>query len=112
MKTETVPVKDWFVEKTQQVEPSKFTAFGVELSSRYGRVSELIEMLQVAYEFASCRLEQFVKGVYCDSKTGCFFFQLDPSLVKGSESEKALFAIARRRFAHFDWDGDEIFADQ
>jgi hypothetical protein len=42
------PVQDYFGEKSQQVEPSCLTVFGIPISSRYGEAGELIELMRFA----------------------------------------------------------------
>lgn len=59
---------DFFAEKTQQVDPHSFTSFGIEIISRYGNASEIIEMIKFTKHLASQGVGHYVKQVYFDSK--------------------------------------------
>ena len=41
-------MKEFFGEKSQQIEPSALEAFGVMIHSRYGQAYELIELMSFA----------------------------------------------------------------
>ncbi|WP_027823487.1 hypothetical protein [Laribacter hongkongensis] len=71
-----VAQKNWFEDKCQQVSPCVLVAFGIEVSSRYGKSCELVKMLWFASELAINGLEQLVEKVEFDSKTGSVFITL------------------------------------
>lgn len=60
---------DFFAEKTQQVHPHSFTSFGIEVISRYGKASEIVEMIKFTEHLASQDVGHYVKQVDFDSKS-------------------------------------------
>ena len=100
-----------FSDKAHQIQPSQFSAFGIEIGSRYGKCYEIIQMLQFAQAAAGASVAHYVKGVDYDSKASICAFVLDDAVVKGAEVERALFAIAKATISHFYWFDDEVFDD-
>src|SRR5262245_30071848 len=94
---------DYFGEKSQQVEPSVMTAFGIEISSRYGRANELTELLRFAEQVALENVAQFVKAAAYDSKAGFCTFELDPKVKKGSPIAATILGVAKAKVGHFLW---------
>jgi len=72
-------MKQYFGEKSQQVDPSAFTAFGIEMESRYGFVDEIIEMMRFAELAARSNVAHYVKRVFYNSKMNDCAIELDPS---------------------------------
>lgn len=74
-KTESVcinGIKDfagWFSEKGSQIEPSCMVAFGINIQSRYGKVSEIAEMMQFAKRAAEFGVASYIDSVFFDSKS-------------------------------------------
>jgi hypothetical protein len=58
----------WFSEKGTQVELDSLVAFGIPISSRYGKVWELMEMLAFTQVAASTGVAGYITNVYYDSK--------------------------------------------
>lgn len=100
-----------FSDKAQQVIPAGFEAFGISISSRYGKCGELIELLQLAQAAALSAVAQYVHEVDYDSKASICSFKLDAGVVFGSEVERTLYAIAKKTVSHFFWFDDEHFDD-
>lgn len=94
-----------FAEKGRQVDPSSLTAFGIALSSRYGKADEIVEMLTFAQEAAAACVAHYVKAVFYDSKACCCVFELDERVRVGTDVEVALLAVAQRTISQFDWFG-------
>jgi hypothetical protein len=100
-----------FSDKAHQIKPSSFEAFGITISSRYGKCGEIVELLQFAEAAALSSVAKYVLEVDYDSKASICAFKLDPTVVVGSEVERALFAIANETVSHFFWFDDEYFDD-
>ena len=98
-----------FSEKAKQVTPSGFVAFGIDIDSRYGKCGEIIELLQFAQAAAAASVAHYVKEAFYDSKASICSFELESSVVRGSEIEAALLNIARKAVRHFMWFDEEIF---
>lgn len=98
-----------FSDKGHQVSPDTIEAFGISLSSRYGKCGEMIEMLQFAQGAAVGAVAHYVKEVSYDSKASICAFELDLSVTEGSEIERELFDIARKTISHFFWFDSEHF---
>ena len=88
----------WFGEKGTQLEPADLVAFGIPLSSRYGNVSEMIEMLLFAQLVATAGVAWAVASVFYDSKAclctvelhACAERQLDVQAIIGECGDMAL----------------------
>ncbi len=93
----------WFEEKSSQVSPSSVLAFGITLSSRYGHVDELIEMMEFAKLCAVKKVENYVKSVFYNSKSGQCSFELDPSVQQGDSVAEILYGVALETIGYFDW---------
>ncbi len=98
-----------FSDKGHQVSPAAFEAFGIGLDSRYGKCEEIVQMLRFAQAAAAAAAAHYVKEITYDSKASICAFELDESVVEGSEIERELFAIAQRTISHFFWFNDEHF---
>jgi hypothetical protein len=100
-----------FSDKGHQVSPVTIEAFGISLSSRYGKCGEMIEMLQFAQVAAVGAVAHYVKEVGYDSKESICAFEFDESVTEGSEIERELFGIAKKTISHFFWFDSEHFDD-
>ncbi len=100
-----------FSDKGHQVSPATLDAFGIDISSRYGKCGEIIEMLRFAQAAATAAVAHYVKEIAYDSKASICAFELDESVLEGSEIERELFAIAKATITHFFWFNDEHFDD-
>ena len=98
-------MKDYFGEKSQQIEPSVLDAFGVTISSRYGQSNELIEMMQFAEIIALKKVSHFVRGVAYDSKAYNCSIELDPSILEGDPVAEIILEAATETIGQFDWFG-------
>jgi hypothetical protein len=95
----------YFGEKSRQVEPGDMTAFGIEISSRYGQVQELLEMLRFAELAALKKVSHYVKRAFYDSKANTCWLELDPSVQDGDAVATAIFEAATAALGVFDWFG-------
>ncbi len=98
-----------FDEKARQVSPSSFVAFGIQVESRYGKCSELAELLAFAQAAALASVAHCVNEAFYDSKASICSFELEESVREGSEVEATLLGIAHRTVRHLAWFGDEHF---
>jgi len=93
--------KNWFGEKTHQVECSS-TAFGVEISSRHGKFDEIQEMMNFAELLAEFGVEPMVKSVLYDSPTSLAIVELDTSAYRyWCQMEPLLEYLASRSLSQF-----------
>lgn len=93
---------DYFGEKTHQVIPESLIAFGMDISSRYGKAQELIQMIQFAQEACKQGVSNYVKSVFYDSKAGICTFELDPAVKAGDRVAEALWRAAKKTISQFD----------
>jgi len=98
-------MKDWFAEKTQQLNPSEVIAFGVTLSSRHGKVYEMMEMLKFAELIAQDKIAHCVEELSYDSKACVCTFVLAASVKKGDVVANKLFETAKKAISQFEWFG-------
>ena len=98
-------MENWFAEKQQQVEPSAFNAFGIEVDSRYSQADEIIELIAFARTCAEKRLAHFVKRAFYDSKANVCSFELDPAVREGDTVADAILESAFETIGQFDWFG-------
>lgn len=92
-----------FSEKGQEISISKFTVFGIEISSRYGKANEIVEMINFARLAAINCCSHYVKSIFYDSKSCCCTIELCDSIFCGNEIEKTLFLIAEKTIHLFEW---------
>jgi hypothetical protein len=98
-------VTDYFAEKAQQVEPSGMGAFGVTISSRYGKADELIELMRFSEHLAGRKVAHYVKSAFYDSKAYICTIELDPSVHEGDAVAAAIYEAASETIGQFDWFG-------
>lgn len=98
---ETPLARDYFDEKSCQVEPFTLVAFGITICSRYGKADEIIEMLACCRRLAEGSLSQYVKELFYDSKgCTCRIICID-SIVPDTPIANAIHSIAEQSFAQF-----------
>ncbi len=100
---------EFFEEKSQQVSPSSLVAFGIEISSRYGKANELIELINFSRLAAQSEVAHYVKSVFYDSKADICAFELVDSVKAGDPVAILLKQAALEAVAQFYWFG---FAEQ
>lgn len=67
---------DFFAEKAQQITDGETTAFGIPVCTRYGKVSEMVEMLNFCKLTALKDLHVLVKEVFYDSQASLCTIEL------------------------------------
>jgi hypothetical protein len=98
-------MKQFFGEKSQQIEPPVLEAFGIEIHSRYGQASELIELMNFARLVAEKKAAHYVKRAFYDSKAYLCTLELDPSVQEGDAVAAAILEAATEHIGQFDWFG-------
>jgi len=94
-----------FGEKTRQISPSRMEAFGITISSRYGRFYELLELLLFAEAAAEAAVGHYVREAVYDSPSNTCMFELDRSVVLGSEIEKEIHSCVHNFVRQYLWFG-------
>lgn len=97
----------WFKDKKRQVVPSSITAFGIHLDSRYGKASELMQMLHFSQTLAGVGLAEVVERVEYDSKAAICSFDFSPDFSAEDPRADEVLDVALATLSHFDWFGDE-----
>lgn len=98
-------MNEWFGEKSMQLDINGLTAFGIEVSTRYGDASELVEMIEFAEALAKGRLEKYVKSVFYDSKADICNIELTDNRLRGTPIDDAMLDAAKRTLSQFTWHG-------
>ncbi len=96
-------MSNWFDSKNQ-LSVGSLTAFGISISSRYSRATEMIEMLQFCQGLAVEGLEGAVGEVFYDSKSDICNFVLNFD-DRYSDLEKAILEVAKKTVSQFEWHG-------
>jgi hypothetical protein len=91
----------FFDEKSIQVEPSSLTAFGVDINSRYGKASELCEMLQFMQDIALNGAGHYIKSIFYDSKAALCFIEVHEDLVEQDDALTVIYDIAKKYICPF-----------
>jgi hypothetical protein len=99
-------MSDYFSEKAHQVLPDTVTAFDIEISSRYGKAWELVELLNFAQLAAEKGVAQYVKKVFYNSQCSLCSFELDSRVSEGDSVAEAIFEAATETITSFDWFGE------
>ena len=103
-----VSMTDYFSEKATQVDPSTLIAFGIEVDSRYGRASELIELINFAEACAQKNVAHYVKRAFYDSKACMCSFEIGSDVAEGDLVATAIFEAARQYIGQFMWFDDVV----
>ena len=96
---------DYFDEKAHQVSPEAVNAFGINLQTRYGKASELVEMLNFAKLAALANLHTLVKELFYDSKSCLCTIELEDETQWLSNEGLQLRTCATESIRQFQWDG-------
>ena len=97
---------DYFAEKAEQVKPDNLVAFGIPISSRYGKADELIEMLSFCQLVAEDNIAHSVKELFYDSKANICSITLVDSVASGDRIATQAHIDAKksiRQFMLFDY---------
>jgi hypothetical protein len=95
-------MKEFFGEKSHQIEPSALEAFGVTIDSRYGQARELIELMNFTKLLAEKKLAHYVKLAFYDSKACMCTLELDPSVQQGDAVADTILEAATETIGQFD----------
>ncbi len=96
---------DYFGEKTHQVSADSLTAFGINLMTRYGKASELVEMINFAKLAAQHGLHTLVKEIFYDSQASLCTIELFDEGLWICEEGATLRECAAKSIRQFQWDG-------
>lgn len=99
--------KKWFDEKNSQVSLGKFEAFGVSVWSRYGKATEIMEMLGFVRDVAWEGLEGVLEEVFYDSKACICTFEFAPDFDLKDHRAETVFLCAKKHISQFLW-GDYV----
>lgn len=105
----TVLVAKSFEEKGHQISCGTIDAFGIELTTRYNKCEEMIQMLRFAQDAAACGGATFVKSLFYDSKASCCFFEFYQKI--DTDASEILLDVAKGTISQFDWDGIIYFGN-
>lgn len=95
-------MSEYFGEKAQQINPFGLTAFGIQISSRYGKAKEIIQMLNFAERATEMGIEKAVKKVFYDTPACICFFTLSPFVQKDDAIGIKIFAAAKETIMQFE----------
>lgn len=93
----------YFAEKAEQMNTQSITAFGIDLSSRYSKASEMAEMLSFACKIADAGLHPLIKEVHYDSKSMICSFTFLNDVAPYGEAEKRINEIASETIRQYEW---------
>ena len=96
-------MKEFFGEKSHQIQPSALEAFGVTIHSRYGQAHELIELMNFTKLLAEKKVAHYVKRAFYDSKACLCTLELDPSVQQGDAVADTILEAATETIGQFDW---------
>ena len=94
-------MNEYFGEKSQQISPCGLTAFGIQLSSRYGKTKEMVQMINFAELAAKMGIEKAVKEVFYDSPACICSFTLSPFVQKDDAIGSKIHAAAKETIMQF-----------
>ena len=66
----------WSEEKATTVDPPSITAYGITISSRWGKASEIERLIRIARAIADARADEMVESIFLDSNYCSFTFVL------------------------------------
>jgi hypothetical protein len=93
----------WAQDKVRQLDTDTLTAFGIRLSSRHAKASEMIELISFALEAAHHNVNMFVREAFYDSGSSCCEFTLLESI--STSAEQTVLACAQQTISQFLWHG-------
>ena len=94
---------DYFDEKAHQVTANEFFAFGVSLTTRWGKATELVEMINFAKLAALQGLHPLIDKVFYDSQACLCTIGLFDEGLWLSEQGKFLRECAAKSIRQFQW---------
>lgn len=95
-------MSDFFAEKAAQVNPGGLESFGIAISSRYSKASELVQMLEFTEQAALNNVAHYVQSVFYDSKACICSFELEASVKEGDPVCQAIEDAARSTVSQFE----------
>lgn len=95
---------DYFADKAPQMDTDGLTAFGISLTTRYSKATELAEMLGFAAAAATAGVHGHVTSVSYDSKASLCTFEFT-GVDEGGPVYEKLLAAALAHIRQFDWYG-------
>jgi hypothetical protein len=97
----SVSIAKSFDEKGHQISVSTLDAFGIELTTRYNKCSEMIEMLCFAQGAAMCGGAPHIKSLFYDSKSNCCYIESHQKL--DATADRELLEVAKQTITQFEW---------
>ena len=98
--------KDYFDEKASQVNPEALTAFGISIFSRYGKASEIKEMISFAESVCAAGISELVQDVFYDSKACTCFITIKVGLFDDFSLQIGkILDCALEHIRQFEWNG-------
>lgn len=88
-------------EKAQEVAPSSLTAFGISISSRYGKCWEIEEMLSFCRKVAVEGAATYITEVFYDSKACVASITFETAAAANSSIVQGVEAIADATFSQY-----------
>ena len=98
-------MSSYFEEKSHQVICGPISACGINISSRYDKANEIIELIQFCQEVAKANLHKHIESIFYDSNACICCFEFKPTIYLGCEEERTLKEIALKIIRQFDWFG-------
>jgi hypothetical protein len=90
-------------EKGHEVSMPGMTAFGIEISTRYGKAHELRELIHFTELVAKAGAAFAVKSAFYDSNSCCCEFELLPNLAREPELAASILDCAMASISQFLW---------
>lgn len=104
--TETRPYIAALVEKQTQVAPAMLLVLGVPVTSRYGQLNELVEMLDFLRLIEKKQALRYVTSLFYDSKSGLCTIETDSDTPRGSAIEETLMVAATLTISQYELFGE------
>jgi hypothetical protein len=99
--------KKLFNERYHQIEPKLFKVFDIEISSRYGKIGEIVELLEFCRDCALEGVEDCIARVDYDTKNCIATIDFHKEWTSG-EDYKIIKEIATNRLTQFAWEDGEV----
>lgn len=97
---------DTYFEKRAQISPAMLLVLGVPVTSRYGKLNELIEMLDFLRLIEKKQALRYVTSLFYDSKSGVCTVETDPDTPRGGDVEGMLALAATLTITHHELFGE------
>jgi hypothetical protein len=99
-------MNSYFNEKSIQVKHTgSMSSFGIELSSRYGKAWEIVEILNFTIEVAQKDLQTYVESIFYDSNANLCTFEFSKDLEQYSDEAVSIQDCAKKTIAQFEMFG-------